>query len=184
MIFKFRLLSSEIDNFFCDIAIKSSQTFYHLHECIQDTVDYDNSQLASFFLTDENWEKEMQITLLDMNDPENKTLVMDRTRIGDHIKQLKQKMLYVFDFFSERSFFVELVEILEDTPGHFPKCVASGGEPPEQIKFGSSKANIFDEEVEEDYDDDFDDDMDSEFGEEFGDSANFEEYQDSEDFDR
>lgn len=163
MIYHFRIVSAEVDNFFFNIAIRSTQTFYDLHSCIQDTVNYDSSQLASFFLTNDSWEKQKQITLLDMAVDEDRPLVMDRTILGDYIKEEKQRLLYIFDFFSERGFFMVLEKITEDENGHFPRCTESRGEAPEQIKMTSTKVkSIFEEEEEldEGYDDE-DTDLDN-----------------------
>ncbi len=164
MIYKFKLLSPEISDFYCDIEIKSNQTFYTLHNYIQDIVNYDSSQLASFFLTNKKWEKEMLITILDMADEENQNMVMDKTKIGDLVKEKGQKLLYVYDFFSERSFFIEMVSIRDDDNEHYPVCTASGGEVPEQIKLGdTSMNNIFEDDDEySEVDDEKFDDMDHE----------------------
>ena len=59
---------------------------------------------------------------------------MDSTKVGDQMQDLHDKMIYIFDVFNERMFFIELVEILEqDASGNYPCCSFEKGEPPRQI---------------------------------------------------
>ncbi|KPK87231.1 MAG: hypothetical protein AMS27_03205 [Bacteroides sp. SM23_62_1] len=135
MIYKFRLLSNEVEDFIRDFEVHSDQTFYDLHLAIQKNLHWDHSQIASFFFCNDNWEKELEITLFDLSDePANQTLVMDGTKFSDHIKELKQKLLYVFDVFNERAFFIEVVEIRQGSPDKtYPSFTNSLGSPPVQI---------------------------------------------------
>lgn len=135
MSYKFRLLSNEVDDFIRDFEVRSDQTFYDLHLAIQKNLHWDYSQIASFFFCNNQWEKEQEITLFDLSDePATQTILMDSTKFSDYIKALKQKLLYVFDIFNERIFFIEVVEIKEDSPDKtYPSCTYSEGSPPIQI---------------------------------------------------
>jgi hypothetical protein len=135
MVYKFRLISNEKEDFIRDFEVRSDQSFYDLHQAIQKNLYYDQSQIASFFLCNDRWEKAQEITLFDLSDePDQKTMVMDNTRFSEHIHELKQKLLYVFDVFNERAFFIEVAEIKEDSPGKsYPACTLSKGSPPVQI---------------------------------------------------
>ena len=135
MIFKFRLLSSENDDFIRDFEISSEQTFYDLHLAIQKNCNYDTAQIASFFLCNNDWEKEKEITLFDLSEePGKSTLVMDNSIISQHITGLRQKLLYIFDFFNERAFFIEVVDIRDIVSSKsYPLCTLSQGLPPVQI---------------------------------------------------
>ena len=78
MVSVFRLISDELDNFRRDFEIKSDQSFYDLHIAIQNNLCYDKSQVASFFICDDNWEKLQEITLVGISDEEShKLLFMD-----------------------------------------------------------------------------------------------------------
>ncbi|MCK4663546.1 MAG: hypothetical protein KAT68_11815 [Bacteroidales bacterium] len=135
MIYKFRILSSENADFLRDIEINSEQTFLDFHNAIQQSVGYDNSQLASFFLTNEKWEKEREITLMEMEqDDDYSKIVMDVSPISEFIKDEKQKLLYVFDFFAERAFFIKLIEIKNaSTNIKYPVCTNIVGNAPSQL---------------------------------------------------
>jgi hypothetical protein len=135
MIFKFRLLSNENDDFIRDFEISSEQTFYDLHLAIQKNCNYDTSQIASFFLCNNDWEKENEITLFELSEELGKNiLVMDNSILSRHITGLRQKLLYVFDVFNERAFFIEVVDIRDAVSSKsYPICTLSEGSPPVQI---------------------------------------------------
>lgn len=80
MIFNFRLVSDEVDNFRREINIDADATFLDLRNAICDSVGYDKNQMCSFFLCDENWEKGNEITLEDMgSDSDEEIYLMDET---------------------------------------------------------------------------------------------------------
>lgn len=133
MLYKFRVISSENDEFIREIAINSHSTFFDLHAFIVEELEYEKSQITSFFLTDRNWHKELEVTLIDMTDGQDPDIkVMDRTKMGELITEKKQRLLYVFDQFAERALFLELFEI-QNCDIDQPKCIRRAGIPPEQL---------------------------------------------------
>ena len=111
MIYRFTLISDEVDDFVREIQIDPEATFYDFHEAIVKSVGYTNDQMTSFFICDDDWEKEKEITLEEMDDnPEMDSWVMKDTTISELIEDEKQKLLYVFDYMTERCFFIELSE--------------------------------------------------------------------------
>ena len=113
MIYRFTLISDEVDDFVREIQIDPEATFYDFHEAIVKSVGYTNDQMTSFFICDDDWEKEKEITLEEMDDnPEMDSWVMKDTTISELIEDEKQKLLYVFDYMTERCFFIELSEII------------------------------------------------------------------------
>ena len=155
MIFKFRLLSAEVNDFVRDIEIRSDQTFYDFHKTIQEILGWDKSQMASFFLSNDDWEKGTEITLMEMFDDEfSESIVMDVALMSEFIKEKHQKLLYVFDFFTERYFFVEMVQTYKDTDDKYPRCIKSEGDPPQQLLIEDFSS---DSSFNEDFDDDIED---------------------------
>ncbi|MCK4853515.1 MAG: hypothetical protein KAT31_04625 [Bacteroidales bacterium] len=139
MVLKFRLISNEQDDFIRDIEILAEQTFFHLHVAIQDNLHFDKSQIASFYICNQKWEKEQEITLFELSDEEAaKVLVMDNIKMGDYMHDTHDKMLYVFDVFNERLFFIELVEILKQDPSKAYPCYSfEQGQAPQQVLMDS-----------------------------------------------
>jgi len=133
MIYKFVILSDEVDDFRRDISIDSDATFFELHEAILDSVGYAKDQMASFFVCGEDWVKEKEITLMEMDtSSEEDNYVMDATRLSDLLEDEKQKLIYVFEYLTERSFFMELREIITGKSQPKSECVFRKGNPPAQ----------------------------------------------------
>jgi hypothetical protein len=156
MIYSIRILSGEADDFLLDIAIDGSLTFLTLHQFIQEKLNFDPMQLASFFITDREWNKETEITLVDMMvEGQYEIHVMDKTLIEYFVSENKQRMLYIFDLFAERAFFMEVFNIA-DGENLNPSVLNQTGLPPKQIALDlmdMSAANFDDEfEMEEELD--------------------------------
>lgn len=129
MIYRFTLISDEVDDFVREIQIDPEATFYDFHEAIVKSVGYTNDQMTSFFICDDDWEKEKEITLEEMDDnPEMDSWVMKDTTISELIEDEKQKLLYVFDYMTERCFFIELSEIITGKEMKGAKCTKKEGD--------------------------------------------------------
>lgn len=159
MIIYLRILSDEKDDFVKEIAIDDKLSFADLHNFIQELLGYDASQMASFFTTDKDWNKEIEITLFDMADGLNDNLrVMHDTVITEYLFEEGQRFLYVFDFFSERAFFIETIKLVEGELKK-PMCYRNEGEAPHQIEIGNFDGTIKNESIdfhESEYDDTLD----------------------------
>ena len=62
MIYRFTIISDEVDDFVREIQIDPEATFFDLHEAILKAANYTNDQMTSFFICDDDWEKEKEIT--------------------------------------------------------------------------------------------------------------------------
>ncbi len=133
MIYRFTIISDEADDFVREIQIDPEATFFELHEAILKSVDYKADQMTSFFICDDDWEKEKEVTLEEMDDnPEIDSWVMKETPLSELIEDEKQKLLYVFDYMTERCFFIELSEIITGKEIKAAKCTKKEGNPPKQ----------------------------------------------------
>ena len=63
MIYRFTLISDEVDDFMREIQIDSEATFLDFHRAILSSVGYADDQMTSFCLCDEGWEKGQEVTL-------------------------------------------------------------------------------------------------------------------------
>ena len=133
MIYRFTIISDEVDDFVREIQIDPEATFFDLHEAILKAANYTNDQMTSFFICDDDWEKEKEITLEEMdNNPEMDSWIMKETRLNELIEDEKQKLLYVFDYMTERCFCIELSEIITGKEIKGAKCTKKSGEAPKQ----------------------------------------------------
>lgn len=144
MVYKFRIISDEADDFLREIKIDSEASFFDLHEAILKCTGYKDDQMTSFFICDDDWEKEIEITLEDMGNgsSEEDTFVMKDTKLSELIEDEKQKLIYVFDPLAERVFFIELSEIITGKDLQHATCSRKEGNPPQQtIDFEEQMAN-------------------------------------------
>jgi len=157
MIYLFRIISDECPGFLRDLVADGTDTFLDFHQALQKDLGFDPTQLASFFITNEHWEKEQEITLIDMmEDTGITTYTMDQVTLEEHIRELKQRMIYVFDFFSDRALFIELIEKSEQSsPRDTPFIAHKKGDPPPQLILDQ----LLDEEKEEGNDPEHPDDF-------------------------
>lgn len=134
MVYKFTILSDEVDNFVRIITIDSEAKFLDLHNAILDSVNYEKNQMTSFYICDDNWEKGQEVTLVEMDSSsEYDNLVMEDTVLEDLLVDENQKLLYVFDMMSDRVFFMELTEIIPLKNQKKAVCISAEGDAPQQI---------------------------------------------------
>ena len=67
MVYRFLLLSDEVEDFKREIQIDSEATFLDLHNAILDSVGYTKDQMTSFFICEDDWSKTTEITLMEMD---------------------------------------------------------------------------------------------------------------------
>lgn len=133
MIYRFTIISDEADDFLREIQIDPEASFFDFHQAILTSVGYPDDQMTSFFICDEDWEKEQEVTLEEMDsNSEEDSWVMRDTRLSELVEDEKQKLLYVFDYMTERCFFIELSEIITGKETKKAVCTRKIGEAPNQ----------------------------------------------------
>ena len=160
-VFTFRMLSGEDDGFVCDIEVRGDQTLLTLHEAIQKNLGFDPGIMSSFFSTDKTWSKGDEYPLINMTGEENAS-TMENTRVGNLVSAREDKLLYLFDYLSNRGFFMEVVEISKPAAGEtYPRCTRREGDPPPQLLFDDLTAppdeDLFPDEDEDLLSDNFED---------------------------
>lgn len=160
MIYRFTLISDEIDHFIREIQIDSQASFLDFHKAILASVGYPNDQMTSFFLCGEDWEKETEITLEDMGGSSDEdTWVMESTPLNELVEDEHQHLLYVFDPLADRVFFIELSEIITGKTLASPICTKKVGEAPQQLLDFDQLMNMNTTTSSLDLDDSFSDDQ-------------------------
>ncbi len=133
MIYKFLIGSEESSNFKLEIAIDSEDTFVRLRNAILDAAGYDKEQVDSFYICDDEWNKEKEVTYVDMDtDTDEDIWIMDETRLDELLEEEGQKLKFVFDYMSERYFFMKLKEIVTGKTLRDPLCQRKEGRPPKE----------------------------------------------------
>lgn len=133
MIYRLLLLSDENDFFQREITIDAEATFLELNNFILDSLKYSHQELSTFYVSDEEWQKGQEITLMDMSfgKSEEDSYLMDSTRLEELIEDRGDRLIFIFDMLSERGLYIELVELLPGSQSE-PKLTHSEGKAPEQ----------------------------------------------------
>ena len=137
MIYKLTFSCEEVDGFRRVFEADSDATFLDLHNAILQSVGYPDDQMTSFFMMNDRWEKEQEVTLVEMESSyDYDNMVMNETRLSDLIEEKGQSLIYVFDPMFERYFFGSLKEILPGTMNGV-ECVEKKGTAPQQLQGGA-----------------------------------------------
>lgn len=153
MVFRFLILSDEVDDFKREIKIDAESTFLDLHNIILDSVDYSKDEITSFFICDDDWSKKTEITRVEMDtSSEIDNFLMEDTRLEELLEDEHQKLLFVFDYMTERAFFMELREIIPGQDLAEPVISKSVGEAPvQQMAFDDFDTKLTSTEVGEEF---------------------------------
>lgn len=134
MTFKFRIVSDGPENFKREIEIDAQATFLDLKNAICDSVGYNKNMMDSFFICDDGWEKKKEITYEDMDlDPDQEAWLMDDAYLEDFIDDAGQKLIYLFDYMTDRALFMEMTEMTPNKVLKDPVCTLSLGNAPKQV---------------------------------------------------
>ena len=133
MIYRFTLFSGEKEGFLREYQLDPESTFLDLHKIILKSVGYTEGQPTSFFICEDNWEMKQEITLEDMRGPADEdNYLMAETPLSELIEDEGQRLVYVFDPLTERTFLLELAEIITGKSQQQATCSFSRGEAPSQ----------------------------------------------------
>ncbi len=160
MIYKIRIILDVEDDIFRDIEIAADNSLEELHNTITQAFGFLGNEMASFYTCDDDWNQEEEIALFDMGENGGKVRLMNETFLEDVMTEQTPKLIYVYDFLSMWTFFVELADAVEKEDGRsYPNLLFSFGELPEsppEKNFEADPSFDFDDTFEN-YDDlDFD----------------------------
>lgn len=153
-ILKFRAYFEEDDSVYRDVAIRHTQSFFELHEAILKGFEFDTKHGATFYRSNDHWQRGREISLEKYDKPyKAPPLLMKETTIGTEIKDTNQKFIYVYDFNKNWTFLVELINVSkEENPKMtYPAVIRKEGIPPSQYGTKSLLGERF-ADVEEKYD--------------------------------
>lgn len=175
-VFKLRVIIDTEEDVFRDIELTSQSTFHQLHETILQSFQFEKGEMASFYLSNDEWEKGLEIPLMDMGDG---VVSMENALLSEMLQAVGNKVLYVYDFLRMWIFYVEVIEMIDtDSNAQYPLISLTFGDAPSQDS--KEMEAMFEDgkwEEEEKWDAAAGDDEEDEFG--FGDDENF----DADDFD-
>jgi hypothetical protein len=143
-IFKFRVIVDTEEDVFRDIEIETDASFEELHRAILDAFDFEEGEMASFYMSDEKWQKGLEIPLMDVGSQTS----MSTTKLSELLSKPSEKVLYIYDFLRMWIFYVELMEVKKDMPSTiYPRVALVYGDAPAQ---DSKEMDLFGSEFSED----------------------------------
>lgn len=158
MIYRFRVIldNDTEEDIFRDLEIRESDTMEDLHNIITQSFGFDGMEMASFYVSDDEWNQGEEIAMFDVSEGNNKVKVMSATKINDLVHEASTRLIYVYDFLNMWTFFVELAEIVEEAEStHYPNLMFVQGQVPDEAPI-----KTFEAENDDDAFNEFDDDLD------------------------
>jgi len=158
MIYRFRAIldHDSKEDIFRDIEIRKTDTFEDLFNVLTQSFGFDGSEMASFYVSDDQWQQGQEIALFDMGENEDIRL-MNETIIEDVIDEDQTKLIFVYDFLNMWTFLVELGEIVEEAQGtDYPNLMFVCGQVPSEApekQFEADKSSFEDEDEDYRFDD-------------------------------
>jgi len=132
--YKVRVLFDAKDDkeIFRDIVVAEGQNLEQLHKSIVKSFDFDGDEMASFYETDENWEKGREYPLEDMGEDEDDIIVMKKAKVESLLSDKGDRLVYIYDFMKMNTFILEVTEVgKKDDAKKYPLVTQSVGELPE-----------------------------------------------------
>ena len=118
-VLKLRIVADTEEDIFADVLLDTSCHLLSLHQFILDLFKLDQLEMASFYLSNDEWDKGEEITLFDMSleEDEFSPMSMESTSIFQ-IHEKTNKILYVHDFLNMNIFYVEILDLLPSNQNH------------------------------------------------------------------
>jgi hypothetical protein len=148
MIYRFRIiLDNDTDeDIFRDLEIRETDTLEDLHNIITQSFGFDGTEMASFYISNDTWDQGEEISLFDLSEDASARL-MNETSLDSVVHEVQTKLIYIYDFLSLWTFYVELAEIVDETEGNdYPNLMFVQGQVPD-----TAPEKLFEADEDEDY---------------------------------
>jgi hypothetical protein len=138
-VYRFKVYFEDDETIIREIEIKSTQTFEDFHTIIQSSIGFDSAHPTSFYVSNDNWRRGKEITLLHKSHSKGlKGTWMHETKIAAFMEDPHQKFIYEFDPEGGNWILqVELMKIIPDASVTYPRLNKSIGASPSQYKVTS-----------------------------------------------
>jgi hypothetical protein len=178
---KFRVLldSEKKAEIFRDILISDTDNFESLYHAILKSFNFKGDQMASFYVSNDDWDKGHEINLMDMtyddDSLDSPSATMKSAIIKDFLEEPDQKFIMVYDFLRMWIFLVELIGFDRSEP-ETPLMLLSMGDAPtedsrkimdDELFASTGDESLIDEDELglDDFDDDYSEDDLTDFNE-------------------
>jgi hypothetical protein len=148
MIYRFRVIldNDTEEDIFRDIEIQKTDSLEDLHNAITQSFGFDGAEMASFYVSDDEWNQGEEISLFDLSEGMDTVKLMAETSIESVTDEKRTNLIYVYDFLNMWTFFVELGEIVEAAEGaDYPNLMFVHGQIPNEAPIKEFSAETEDE---------------------------------------
>lgn len=136
-IYRFKIYWEENSDVERIILIKPNQTFFDFYKIITESFELNNQNAsASFFTSDDYWDKHLEITLKKEDIQQDEKLMIETT-IVSMVEYPKQKFVFVYDATLQLTFHIELIKIEKENNQNeteLPKVILSKNKIPNRRK--------------------------------------------------
>ncbi len=154
--YKIRVILDTEEDVIRTLLVDHTINLESLHLTIANAFGFDGTEMASFYLSDTEWNQGQEIPLFDMSESGD-AITMSTTLLEAAMEFVESKMIYVYDFLNMWTFYVEVLEIDKENNKDLPKTILSVGEIPEQ----APDKEFTTEDMLSDFDDEFKDEFES-----------------------
>ena len=149
IIFKYRMLSDESDNFVRDFEVYPDMTLGQFHQFILQALGYEDC-MVSIFKSDAEWRPVEEFSEIDMGDDfPGVPRCMDNVTLMEVNNTFHDRLIYTFDMMNNRSFYLELLDMQRPQEGmKYPRVAFENAPVPDQYDpdaVDSNAGSIFDE---------------------------------------
>jgi hypothetical protein len=130
MAYRLRIVLDVEEDVFRDILVDRTTNLEDLHFIVAKSFGFKGKEMASFYRCDENWNQGEEIPLFNMSEDGSSNAMKDYA-IKDLLQKEHDKLIYVYDFFSMWTFFVELTHISDKKGLELPTTILAFGNTPE-----------------------------------------------------
>jgi hypothetical protein len=137
---KFRVLldSDHKDEVFRDVVISNESNFETFYQAIMSAFEFKGDQMASFYVSNDEWDKGHEINLMDMSYDDDAldapSNVMNKAILKDFVEEPDQKFILVYDFMRMWIFLIELIGYEAESPKEAFTVLEVGKAPKENSK--------------------------------------------------
>ena len=126
---KIRITLESKEDVIREILVNPENNLEYLHQSIIKNLKLDEFEMASFYITDSNLDLGEEIPLFDTSEKEGEVITMKNIPISSILYSEDSKLIYIYDFMNMWRFFVEYLELSEETT---EKCTHKIGKMPEE----------------------------------------------------
>lgn len=152
--YKIRIILDTQEDVIRTILVNDTITLEELHFSIAKSFGFDATEMASFYLTDDEWNQGEEIPLFNMSD-DPVSLAMNTCILNEALPNIADKLIYVYDFLKMWAFYVEVIEVSSQTSEGLPKTILTVGSIPDEAPEKEFVAEDLGDDLDEEFNDGF-----------------------------